>query len=67
MAMTGVGKSMGPQLMVEIGDLRCFAHQKSLVGFAGGDHFGGGPSEFRVVHGFGGVGADVFQVVAFFE
>ena len=37
MAMTGVGKSMGPQLMAEIGDLRCFAHQKSLVGFAGTD------------------------------
>ncbi|MCR4882972.1 MAG: IS110 family transposase, partial [Clostridiales bacterium] len=35
MAMTGVGKSMGPQLMAEIGDLRRFAHQKSLVGFAG--------------------------------
>lgn len=37
MAMTGVGKSMGPQLMAEIGDLRCFTHQKSLVGFAGTD------------------------------
>jgi transposase len=37
MSMTGVGKSMGPQLMAEIGDLRCFAHQKSLVGFAGTD------------------------------
>ena len=37
MAMTGVGKSMGPQLMAEIGDLRGFAHQKSLVGFAGTD------------------------------
>ena len=37
MAMTGVGKSMGPQLMAEIGDLRCFARQKSLVGFAGTD------------------------------
>ena len=37
MSMTGVGKSMGPQLMAEIGDLRRFAHQKSLVGFAGTD------------------------------
>lgn len=37
MAMTGVGKFMGPQLIVEIGDLRHFAHQKSLVGFAGTD------------------------------
>ena len=35
MSMTGVGKSMGPQLMAEIGDIRRFAHQKSLVGFAG--------------------------------
>ena len=37
MAMTGVGKSMGPQLIAEIGDLRRFAHRKSLVGFAGTD------------------------------
>ena len=37
MAMTGVGKSMGPQLIAEIGDLRRFAHQKSLVGFTGTD------------------------------
>lgn len=37
MNMTGVGKSMGPQLIAEIGDLRRFAHQKSLVGFAGTD------------------------------
>ena len=37
MAMTGVGKSMGSQLIAEIGDLRRFAHQKSLVGFAGTD------------------------------
>lgn len=37
MAMTGVGSSVGPQLMAEIGDLRRFAHQKSLVAFAGTD------------------------------
>lgn len=37
MAMTGVGKSMGPQLMAEIGDIRRFAYQKSIVGFAGTD------------------------------
>ena len=37
MSMTGVGKSMGLQLIAEIGDLRRFAHQKSLVGFAGTD------------------------------
>lgn len=37
MSMTGVGKSMGPQLIADIGDLRRFAHQKSLVGFVGTD------------------------------
>ena len=37
MAMTGVGPSVGPQLMAEIGDLRRFEHQKSLVAFAGTD------------------------------
>lgn len=37
MAMTGVGPSVGPQLIAEIGDLRRFPHQKSLVGFAGTD------------------------------
>ena len=37
MAMFGVGKSVGPQLMAEIGDLRRFTHQKSLVAFAGTD------------------------------
>lgn len=37
MDMFGVGKSLGPQLMAEIGDLRRFAHQKSLVAFAGTD------------------------------
>lgn len=37
MAMYGVGPSTGPQVMAEIGDIRRFAHQKSLVGFAGTD------------------------------
>ena len=37
MDMYGVGLSMGPQLMAEIGDIRRFAHQKSLVSFAGTD------------------------------
>ena len=37
MKMCGVGPSMGPQLMAEIGDIRRFAHQKSLVSFAGTD------------------------------
>lgn len=37
MAMYGVGGSLGPQLMAEIGDLRRFRCQKSLVAFAGTD------------------------------
>ena len=37
MAMYGVGESLGPQLMAEIGDLRRFRCQKSLVAFAGTD------------------------------
>ena len=37
MALYAVGPSTGPQLMAEIGDIRRFAHQKSLVGFAGID------------------------------
>ena len=37
MAMTGVGPSMGPQLMAEIGDPRRFRHPKSLVAYAGID------------------------------
>lgn len=37
MGMTGVGLSVGPQLMAEIGDIRRFAHKKSLVAFAGID------------------------------
>lgn len=37
MGIYGVGKSLGPQLMAEIGDVCRFAHQKSLVAFAGID------------------------------
>ena len=37
MAMRGVGESLGPQLMAEIGDPRRFAKKKSLVAFAGVD------------------------------
>lgn len=37
MSMTGVGPSMGPQLMAEIGDIRRFASQRSLVAYAGTD------------------------------
>ena len=34
-AMRGVGPSLGPQLMAEIGDVTRFAHKGSLVAFAG--------------------------------
>jgi transposase len=37
MGMYGVGESIGPQLMAEIGDIRRFAGKQSLVAFAGVD------------------------------
>ena len=37
MEMYGVGESLGPQLMAEIGDVRRFEQKKSLVAFAGVD------------------------------
>lgn len=37
MATGGVGKSLGPQLMAEIGDVTRFAHKDSLAAFAGVD------------------------------
>lgn len=37
MEMYGVGKSLGPQLMAEIGDVRRFERKQSLVAFAGID------------------------------
>ncbi|MDR0405728.1 MAG: IS110 family transposase [Clostridiales bacterium] len=37
MKLYGVGKTLGPQLMAEIGDVTRFEHRKSLVGFAGID------------------------------
>ena len=37
MAMRGVGDSLGPQLMAEIGDVRRFERKQSLVAFAGID------------------------------
>ena len=37
MDMYGVGLSMGPQLMAEIGDVRRFKHRGSLTAFAGVD------------------------------
>lgn len=37
MAMYGVGESLGPQLMAEIGDVTRFATKRALVAFAGVD------------------------------
>lgn len=37
MGLYGVGDSLGPQLMAEIGDVRRFAHKGSLTAFAGVD------------------------------
>lgn len=37
MSLYGAGKSLGPQLMAEIGDIRRFAHKGSLTAFAGVD------------------------------
>jgi transposase len=36
-AMYGVGESIGPQLMAEIGDVRRFSHKQALAAFAGID------------------------------
>lgn len=40
MEMYGVGESLGPQLMAEIGDVRRFERKQSLVAFAGIDPAG---------------------------
>ena len=37
MAMRGVGDSLGPQLIAEIGDVTRFAHRGSIISFAGVD------------------------------
>ena len=37
MAMKGVGSSLGPQLMAEIGDVSRFTHKGALTAFAGVD------------------------------
>lgn len=37
MSMYGVGDSLGPQLMAEVGDVRRFSHKASLAAFAGVD------------------------------
>lgn len=37
LAMNGVGKTLGPQLMAEIGDVRRFSRKQSLIAFAGVD------------------------------
>ncbi len=49
MQMYGVGPSLGPQLMAEIGDVRRFYAKKALVAFAGIDapHYQSGTVDVR--------------------
>ena len=37
MGMTGIGASLGPQLMAEIGDIKRFSHKGALTAYAGVD------------------------------
>ena len=37
LSMNGVGKTLGPQLMAEIGDVRRFPHRGQLIAYAGVD------------------------------
>ena len=37
MGMTGIGISLGPQLMAEIGDIKRFSHKGALTAYAGVD------------------------------
>jgi len=37
MAMHGVGDSLGPQLMAELGDVTRFTHRNAITAFAGVD------------------------------
>ncbi|MBQ6734335.1 MAG: IS110 family transposase, partial [Lachnospiraceae bacterium] len=37
MAMRGVGKTLGPQLMAELGDISRFTHREAITAFAGVD------------------------------
>ncbi|MFR1477527.1 MAG: transposase [Hydrogeniiclostridium mannosilyticum] len=37
LAMGGIGKTLGPQLMAEIGDITNYTHREALTAFAGVD------------------------------
>ena len=37
MSMAGVGKTLGPQLIAEIGDISRFTHREALTAYAGVD------------------------------
>lgn len=37
LAMRGVGKTLGPQFMAEIGDITNYTHHEALTAFAGVD------------------------------
>lgn len=70
MAMHGVGKTLGPQLIAEIGDVRRFYSKKALVAFAGLDSppFQSGAFEARgraiTKRGSASLRKTLFQVMA---
>ena len=69
MAMKGVGKSLGPQLMAEIGDVSRFTHKGAITAFAGVDPgvYESGSYEQKSVHvskrGSGALRKTLFQVM----
>ena len=69
MAMKGVGKSLGPQLMAEIGDVSRFTHKGAITAFAGIDPGvnESGSYEQKSVHaskrGSGALRKTLFQVM----
>mgnify|MGYP001148226493 FL=1 len=69
MAMKGVGKSLGPQLMAEIGDVSRFTHKGAITAFAGVDPGvnESGSYEQKSVHaskrGSGALRKTLFQVM----
>lgn len=69
MAMKGVGKSLGPQLMAEIGDVSRFTHKGAVTAFAGVDPGvnESGSYEQKSVHaskrGSGALRKTLFQVM----
>ena len=69
LGMTGVGTTLGPQLMAEIGDVRRFPKRENLIAFAGVDAppFQSGKYESRSRHiskrGSSELRKSMFQVI----